>query len=87
MFSKWLLIPIWENFQCSACIGDAQKDAQLFVGDNKRPFKVTHLYQLQGKDTVEVDALLPGDIGAVAKLDELILIVCYMIHMTKILFI
>lgn len=51
--------------------GTLRKDAQLFVGDNKRPFKVTHLYQLQGKDTVEVDALLPGDIGAVAKLDEI----------------
>ena len=51
--------------------GTLRKDAQLFVGSGKRPFKVAHLYQLQGKDYVEVDALVPGDIGAVAKVDEI----------------
>ncbi|UCV08202.1 elongation factor G [Dechloromonas denitrificans] len=51
--------------------GTVKKDMQLFVGDSKRPFKVAHLYQLQGKDTVEVDELLPGDIGAVAKVDDI----------------
>ena len=51
--------------------GTVRKDGQLFVGDGKRPFKVAHLYQLQGKDFVEVDELVPGDIGAVAKIDEI----------------
>lgn len=51
--------------------GTLKKDMQLFVGDGKRPFKVAHLYQLQGKDSVEVDELLPGDIGAIAKVDEI----------------
>ena len=51
--------------------GTLKKDMQLFVGDGKRPFKVAHLYQLQGKDIVEVDELLPGDIGAVAKVEEI----------------
>ena len=51
--------------------GTLKKDMQLFVGDSKRPFKVGHLYRLQGKDTIEVDSLLPGDIGAVAKVDEI----------------
>src|SRR5574343_708805 len=51
--------------------GTLRKDMQLFVGDGKRPFKVAHLYRLLGKDTVEVDELLPGDIGAVAKVDEI----------------
>ena len=50
--------------------GTMKKDSQLFVGDGKRPFKVAHLYQLQGKDYVEVDSLLPGDIGAIAKVEE-----------------
>ncbi len=50
--------------------GTVRKDAQLFVGDGKRPFKVAHLYQLQGKDSIEVDELLPGDIGAIAKVEE-----------------
>ncbi|NJD24401.1 MAG: elongation factor G [Betaproteobacteria bacterium] len=52
--------------------GTLRKDMQLFVGDGKRPFKVAHLYRLQGKDTVEVDALLPGDVGAIAKVDEIV---------------
>ncbi|MBL8478040.1 MAG: elongation factor G [Sterolibacteriaceae bacterium] len=51
--------------------GTMKKDAQLFVGDGKRPFKVAHLYQLQGKDYIEVDELMPGDIGAVAKVEEI----------------
>jgi len=51
--------------------GTVKKNMQLFVGDGKRPFKVAHLYLLQGKDSIEVDELLPGDIGAVAKVDEI----------------
>lgn len=51
--------------------GTVRKDAQLFAGSGKRPFKVNHLYRLQGKDYVEVDALVPGDIGAVAKVEEI----------------
>ncbi len=51
--------------------GTLRKDAQLFVGDAKRPFKVGHLYRLQGKEYIEVDTLLPGDIGAIAKVEEI----------------
>ena len=51
--------------------GTMRKDAQLFVGSAKRAFKVSHLYRLQGKDYVEVPTLVPGDIGAVAKVDEI----------------
>jgi elongation factor G len=51
--------------------GTLRKDSQLFVGDGKKPFKVGHLYQLQGKDYVEVDELLPGDLGAIAKVEEI----------------
>lgn len=51
--------------------GTVTKDSQLFVGDGRRPFKVGHLYVLQGKDYVETDTLVPGDIGAVAKVDEI----------------
>ena len=51
--------------------GTIRKDSQLLVGDAKRPFKVGHLYHLQGKEYVEVDALVPGDIGAIAKVDEI----------------
>jgi len=51
--------------------GTIRKDSQLFVGDGKKPFKVGHLYQLQGKEYIEVDELLPGDLGAIAKVEEI----------------
>lgn len=51
--------------------GTIKKESQLLVGDAKRPFKVGHLYRLQGKDYVEVESLIPGDIGAIAKVDEI----------------
>ena len=43
----------------------------LYVGDGRKPFKVAHLYLLQGKSHVEVSRALPGDICAIAKVDEL----------------
>jgi elongation factor G len=52
--------------------GTVRKEAQLFVGDGKRPFKAAHLYRLQGKEFEEVDALIPGDVGAVAKVDDIV---------------
>jgi len=51
--------------------GTINKDSPLFVGDGRRPFKAGHLYLIQGKDYVETDALVPGDIGAVAKVEEI----------------
>ena len=51
--------------------GTIKKDANLYVGANKKPFKVSHLFLLQGKDLKEVNTAGPGDIAAVAKVDEL----------------
>ena len=51
--------------------GTIRKDAQLFVGSGRRPFKVGHLYKLQGKDSIEVDELIPGELGAIAKVEEI----------------
>ncbi|MDB5867335.1 MAG: fusA, partial [Betaproteobacteria bacterium] len=51
--------------------GTITKDTQLFIGDGRKPFKVGHPYLLQGKEFIETDALTPGDIGAVAKVDEI----------------
>jgi len=50
--------------------GTITKDSQLFVGDGRKPFKVGHLFKIQGKDHNEVDAGIPGDICAVAKVEE-----------------
>jgi elongation factor G len=51
--------------------GTVTKDSLLYVGDGRKPFKVGHLFMLQGKDHVEVPRAVPGDIVAVAKVDEL----------------
>jgi len=51
--------------------GTVTKDTQLFIGDGKKAFKTGHVYQLQGKEYVETDALVPGDLGAVTKIEEI----------------
>jgi len=51
--------------------GTVTKDSQLFIGDGRKPFKVGHLFLLQGGKSVEIDRVVPGDIAAVAKVDEI----------------
>ena len=34
--------------------GTVTKDSQLYIGDGRKPFKVGHLFMLQGKEHVEV---------------------------------
>ena len=51
--------------------GTINKDSQLFIGDGRKPFKVGHLLKLQGKDHIEINEGIPGDICAVAKVDEI----------------
>jgi len=51
--------------------GTVTRDSQLFIGDGRKPFKVGHLFMLKGKDHVEVARGVPGDICAVAKVDEM----------------
>ena len=51
--------------------GRIAKDSQLFIGDARKPFKVGHLLKLQGKQTIEIDNAIPGDICAVAKIEDI----------------
>jgi elongation factor G len=51
--------------------GTVTRDSQLYIGDGRKPFKVGHLFLLQGKTLVEVPAVGPGEIAAVAKVDEI----------------
>jgi elongation factor G len=44
---------------------------QLFVGEGRKPIKPGHLYLLRGKHQVEVHEAIPGDICAIAKIDEI----------------
>ena len=51
--------------------GSITPGTQLYGGDGRKPFKVGHVYLQQGKNHVEVPSAGPGDICAVAKIDEL----------------
>jgi elongation factor G len=51
--------------------GTITRDSQLYVGDGRRPFKVGHLFMLQGRELKEVAQAVPGDLCAIAKVEEL----------------
>ena len=51
--------------------GTITPGSQLYIGDGRKPFKVGHLFMLQGKAHIEVARAVPGDIVAVAKVDEI----------------
>jgi elongation factor G len=51
--------------------GTLKKNAQLFVGHARKAVRVAHLFMLQGKEHVEIEQALPGDLCALAKIDEL----------------
>ena len=51
--------------------GTVTRDTQLHVEDGRKPFKVGHLFRLQGREHVEIDEGVPGDLCAVAKVDEI----------------
>lgn len=51
--------------------GTVRKDSQLFIDDGKKPFKVGHLFKLKGKEHIEIDEAIPGDLAAVAKVEDI----------------
>ncbi len=51
--------------------GTVTRDTQLYIGDARKPFKAGHLLLMQGAKTIDVDSVVPGDIAAVAKVDEI----------------
>ncbi|HTD11316.1 MAG TPA: elongation factor G [Steroidobacteraceae bacterium] len=51
--------------------GSVRPGSQLLVGDARKPIKIAHLFRLLGKDTTEMQQAIPGDICAIAKVDEL----------------
>jgi len=44
---------------------------QLFVGESRKPIKAGHLYMLRGKTQTDVTEALPGDLCAIAKIEEI----------------
>ncbi|WP_199097552.1 elongation factor G [Dyella sp. ASV21] len=51
--------------------GTIRRDTQLFIDDSKKPFKVGHLFRLRGKTHEEIEQAIPGDIAAIAKIEEM----------------
>ncbi|MCO5760281.1 MAG: elongation factor G [Gammaproteobacteria bacterium] len=50
--------------------GRITPNSQLFIGDARKPIKVNHLYRLHGNEQIEVPEGVPGDILAIARVDE-----------------
>jgi elongation factor G len=51
--------------------GKATGHTQVIIGHSKKTVKLSHVFHLQGKEHKEVDAIVAGDIGAVAKIEEI----------------
>ena len=51
--------------------GTVKGSDQLFVGAGRKPVRLSHVFQLQGKDREEVNEIIAGDMGAVAKIDDI----------------
>jgi elongation factor G len=45
--------------------------SQLYIGEGRKPIKAGHLYMLRGKTQTEVSVAVPGDICAIAKIDDI----------------
>lgn len=51
--------------------GTIRPDTQLYVGEGRKPIKAAHLYRIQGKEHVEIDQAVSGDICALAKAEDI----------------
>jgi elongation factor G len=51
--------------------GTIRRDTQLFIDDSRKPFKVGHLFRLRGKGHEEIEQAIPGDLAAIAKVEEI----------------
>lgn len=51
--------------------GTVRTNEQLFIGDARKPFKVQNLFRLQGAEQQTVSEGVPGDILALARVEDL----------------
>jgi elongation factor G len=51
--------------------GVVGKDSELYIDDNPKSFKVGHLFKMHGGKHQEIEQGVPGDLCAVAKVNEL----------------
>jgi elongation factor G len=51
--------------------GTIRRDSQLLIDDSRKPFKVGHLFRLHGRTHREIECAIPGDIAAIAKVEDI----------------
>ncbi|MEC9372425.1 MAG: elongation factor G, partial [Planctomycetota bacterium] len=51
--------------------GRLKHNSQVYRNDEKKAVRIGHVLSVMGKDTKDVDEVIAGDIGAVAKLEEI----------------
>ncbi|PLY11855.1 MAG: elongation factor G [Sedimenticola sp.] len=51
--------------------GTITPNSQLYIGDARKPFKVSHLLRIQGSEQSEMEKAIPGDICAVSRIDDI----------------
>src|SRR5688500_12446778 len=51
--------------------GRLTPNMQLYVGEGRKPIRPGHIYMLRGKTQTEVQEALPGDICAIARIEEI----------------
>jgi elongation factor G len=51
--------------------GRMTPNMQLYIGEGRKPIKPAHLYMLRGKTQTEVQEAIPGDICAIARIEEI----------------
>ena len=51
--------------------GTVRRDSQLLIDDGRKPFNVGHLFRMNGKTHVDIAQAIPGDIAAVAKVEDI----------------
>src|SRR5205085_12410117 len=51
--------------------GRLTPNMQLYIGDGRKPIRPGHLYTLRGKTQTEVQEAGPGDICAIARVEEI----------------
>lgn len=51
--------------------GTLNSGDSVHIDDGRKPVRFAHIFQLQGKEHVEIHSAIPGDIVAVAKIDEM----------------
>ena len=69
---------------CRIHQGTVKRQAQVYIGEGRKPFKVAHLLRVCGAQQEEITEAVPGDICAIPRAEGFSSAPCYTIHTTKI---